>query len=304
MTPDLSFVVVTWNSEEDLAELIESMSSHLSDPERIELVVVDNASSTDPTPIAQRWEGSVICRRLDSNIGFGGAVNLGIGLATAPVCVICNPDVRLVDDSLEALARVALARQALVGPRLIWSDGSLQPSASGPVVGVWPWIGALIPGAIQPGWMLRRTEPWRLEGTIEVTWLTGAVIAAPTALLRDLGPFDESIELMYEDLDLCLRAARRSIQSLFAPEVAMAIHIGGTAREKRFADDGLALAQGNRREVIERSFGVGAAGRSTAALKLNLLLRSALKRILGRSSSPERAELSAIRRASGSRRSG
>lgn len=294
MTPELSLVVVTWNSDEDLNGLIDSMSSHLADPERIELVVIDNASSIDPTPIAQRWQGSVACRRLDSNIGFGGAANLGVGLATAPVCVICNPDVRLVDDSLAGLAKMASERQALVGPRLIWSDGSLQPSASGPVVGIWPWIGASIPGAIQPRWMLRRTEPWRLEKTVEVTWLTGAVIAGPTKLLRDLGPFNTAIELMSEDLELGLRARANGVSCLFAPDLCTVEHLGGRSLEKRFPDRGVGQGWRNRSAVVASFYGSKPEMRSRAAARWRLWLRACAKRLLGKDSESERRELKAL----------
>ena len=301
MAAELSFVVVTWNSGDDLAGLIDSMSTHLPDTAKIELIVVDNASSDDPTPVARQWQGEVVCERLESNLGFGAAANRGVALSSAPVCVICNPDVRLIDDSIRALGALAAERQALVGPRLLWSDRTPQPSASGPVVGLWPWIGAVIPGSIQPRWMLSRTEPWRLGETTPVTWLTGAVVVAPTSLLRDLGPFDESIDLMYEDLDLCLRAGRSGIESVFAPEVSTVVHIGGTSREKRFDDAGLRRAQENRWKVIAGTFGSGSARMSTAALAIRLELRSVAKRMLGRDADAERAELTALKRASGAR---
>ena len=37
-------------------------------------------------------------------------------------------------------------------------------------------------------------------------WAIAACLAAPTALLRRLGPFDPDAFLFYEDMDLCLRA--------------------------------------------------------------------------------------------------
>ena len=294
MAAELSFVVVTWNSVEDLGGLIASMSTYLPDAAGIELIVVDNASSDDPTPAAQKWQGEVVCERLESNLGFGAAANRGVALASAPVSVICNPDVRLIDDSIQALGALASEKQALVGPRLLWSDGSLQPSASGPVVGLWPWVGALIPGSIQPRWMLTRTEPWRLEETIEVTWLTGAVIAAPTALLRDLGPFDESIELMSEDLELGLRAREAGASSYFAPGVSSVVHLGGRSLGKRFPDRGLALSWRNRSAVIADFYGSNSERRSRAAARLRLRLRRFAKEILRRDSSIERRELEAL----------
>lgn len=303
MRPRLSFVVVNWESDEDLTGLIESMKTHLPEAGGVELVVVDNASSVDPQGIVREWTGPVRYQRLDSNRGFGAASNAGVGLASSPVCILCNPDVRLIDGSILKLAEYALERNALVGPRLLWEDGTIQPSASGPVTGIWPWIGAVIPGSLQPRWMQRKTEPWRLESTTEVTWLTGAVIAAPTALLRELGPFDEEIELMSEDLDLGLRAGDADVSLFFAPDLAKAIHIGGRSRKRRFADEGLELAAANRMDVIERFAGAGAARRSSLAQKTRLRLRLTGKSLLGRDAAAERSELQALSRSSAIRRS-
>ena len=299
MPPNVSFVVVTWESEKDLESLISSMNSFLPDPGRIELIVVDNASTRDPGETARSWKGPVEIDRLESNLGFGAASNRGVAKAHSPVTVLCNPDIRLIDDSILDLCELAMERNALAGPRLLWPDGSDQPSASGPVTGLWPWIGAVVPGAVQPEPMLRKTEAWRCSETVPVEWLTGALVAGPTELLRALGPFDERIELMAEDLDLCLRAGDRGITCLFAPEVATAIHTGGTSRERRFDDGGLALAARNRDEVIARSRGTGAARRARSAQSLRLRLRIVAKSLLKADAARERAELEAMESSSG-----
>lgn len=302
MTVSLSLVVVTWQSEEDLRALIKSMNRHLADPAGVELVIVDNASDLDPSETASVWKGPVEVIRLETNIGFGRAANQGVRAASAPVTVICNPDVVLEDASLIELGDLALRRSALTGPRLLWPDGSDQPSASGPVTGIWPWVGALIPGSIQPRSILEKTEPWRCSHTIEVEWLTGAVIAGPTHLMRDLGPFDERIDMMSEDLDLCLRASESGVPCLFAPDVARVTHKGATARRKRFRDEGLMLSALNRADAIERARGRRAAALGQAAVKVRLTLRSWAKALTGRDRASETAELEGLRLASNARK--
>lgn len=302
MSATVSLVVVTWQSEDDLRALVESMNRFLPDPAGIELVIVDNASDPDPSETASEWNGPLEVIRLETNIGFGRAANQGVRAASAPVTVICNPDVVLEDASLLELGDLALRRSALTGPRLLWPDGSDQPSASGPVTGIWPWVGALVPGSIQPPSILAKTEPWRCSHTIEVEWLTGAVIAGPSAVLRELGPFDERIEMMSEDLDLCLRASGRGVPCLFAPDVARVTHTGGTARRKRFPDEGQMLSALNRADAIERARGKRAAAIGQAAVRVRLRLRSWAKALTGRDRSSERAELEALRLAAGARR--
>ena len=51
-----------------------------------------------------------------------------------------------------------------------------------------------------------RLEPWRAGRPVSVGWAIGACLAADTAALRRLGPFDPAVHLFAEDMDLCLRA--------------------------------------------------------------------------------------------------
>jgi N-acetylglucosaminyl-diphospho-decaprenol L-rhamnosyltransferase len=273
-----SIVIVTWNCAGALASLVESMNRNLvSEPE---LIVVDNASDDDPAPAAHTWRGPVRFVRNDANRGFGAACNVGLGQAEGEAIVFLNPDTHLLDDGLTALARRAAESRALVGPRVLESNGRPQPSASASPVGPWPWVRALLPGAIAPNVIRVRTEPWRLRRTTEVAWLSGSCIAAPTDVLRELGGFDSSIELFAEDMDLCLRAKDAGIQSFFAPDVATIVHDGDVSMSIRFEDHGIAAAVASERAVLERRYGRRAAAQAFRAVHFNLALRVAAKTIL------------------------
>ena len=291
----LSIVVVTWQSAPDLERLIESMTEHLG--HGTELIVVDNASGDEVAARASAWPGPRRIIPLDSNLGFGAAANRGIEAAEGEATVLLNPDTELVDSSLPELARYALARRALAGPRVLEPDGSHQPSASGPPVGAWPWIGAVVPGALQPSWLLARTEPWRLERTTRVAWLAGSCVAAPRDVLLSLGPFDPAIHLYGEDMDLGLRAARAGVPSLFCPEVARVIHRGQGSTSQLLPDGPWELIARNRRAVLRREFGSRRERAAQGAHLFNLALRETAKRALGRDVSRDRAALRAAVRA-------
>ena len=290
---DLAIVVVTWRSAADLRRLLASIERHLGDGP--EVIVVDNASGDDPAAALREWPGSSRFLQLGANLGFGVANNRGVELATSERVVLLNPDTDLVDDSLPALAQLAVRRHALAGPRVLNADGSPQPSASGSPVGAWPWVGALVPGALQPRPLRARTEPWRLERTTPVSWLTGACLAAPRELLRRLGPFDESIHLYGEDMDLGLRAARVGVASLFCPDVARVVHHGERSSEQRFRAGPTELIAAGRRRAVGSAYGPARERRAWRAQRLNLRLRAAAKGALGRDASRERAALRAVR---------
>jgi N-acetylglucosaminyl-diphospho-decaprenol L-rhamnosyltransferase len=193
--------------------------------------------------------------RLDDNCGFGAASNAGVAAASAAAVVLLNPDTDLVDGSLLDLAALAVRRRALCGPELLNDDLSRQPSAS-PMPGGWEvCVDSVLPAALMPRPLRERCEPWRASRCVEVGWLTGACVAAPRDILLELGPFDETIEMYAEDMDLGLRARQRGVPSLFAPDVARIIHLGERSTAVRFADHGLGQKIRNRRLVTRRRRG-------------------------------------------------
>jgi N-acetylglucosaminyl-diphospho-decaprenol L-rhamnosyltransferase len=275
-----SVVVVTWECADELRGLVDSMNRHV--PPGAELVVVDNASTDDPRAAAEGWEGELRFVGLPGNGGYGRAANVGIAAAAAETVVLLNPDARLTGPGLEALSAEAAARRALVGPRVVHSDSSPEPSASGPPVGVWPWVTAVAPGGALPRGLRRRTAPWRLDSAAWVAWLSASCLAAPTAVLRDLGPFDPQIEMYGEDLDLGLRAARAGIPSRFDPLACTVLHGGQASSARRYPDRGAAAAAAGRRAVLAREFGAGRERRAWAAWRTGLRLRVTARRVAGR----------------------
>jgi N-acetylglucosaminyl-diphospho-decaprenol L-rhamnosyltransferase len=290
-----SVVVVTWQSAPMLEALVATMNRHLvSAPE---LVVVDNHSRDDPERAARGYRGRVRFMPLERNLGFGAACNIGVENASGPCVVMLNPDTELVDASLDELAAFALRRRSLAGPRLLNPDGSVQPSASGGPVGLWPWIGAIFPGRLQPRPLRDRTEPWRAPHTIRVAWLTGACVAGLREALFALGPFDPAIQLYAEDMDLGLRAGRAGIPSYFCPDICRVVHRGGASTSIAFPRGAGRLAAGNRRAVVRRAYGARHERAGWLAQRVNLRLRVAAKCALRLDASADRDALEATRNA-------
>jgi N-acetylglucosaminyl-diphospho-decaprenol L-rhamnosyltransferase len=293
--PDLSIVVVSWNSGESLAALLPSVAEHLRGAH--EVIVVDNASADDSVAVAKAWPDLVRTVSFPENRGFGAAANAGVREARHEAAILLNPDSRLVDSSLEALADLALELGALCGPELLEADGSRQPSASAPPGGWQVGLEALLPAALLPRALRLRCEPWRAPRRIEAGWLTGACIAAPRELLLRLGPFDERIHLYGEDLDLGVRAGRLGIPSIFAPDVARIVHLGGRSAALRFPDGGAAASLAARRIVTRRLLGGRRERYDHAATVVFHATRYLAKRALRRDGARERAWLEAAVRA-------
>ena len=97
----LSIIIVTYNSEKDIYDCINSIRQWTDIPmEELELIVVDNNSRETDTMFAtlkQLYGNDIVLIRNTRNGGYGQGNNLGIRKATAPVILIMNPDVRMME---------------------------------------------------------------------------------------------------------------------------------------------------------------------------------------------------------------
>ena len=96
----LSIIIVTYNSEKDLYECLDTIYSHCDIPiKELEVIIVDNNSTDCDTmfnKLKTLWGEDIILIKNSSNGGYGQGNNVGIRRCSAPLVLIMNPDVRLV----------------------------------------------------------------------------------------------------------------------------------------------------------------------------------------------------------------
>jgi GT2 family glycosyltransferase len=256
------------------------------------MVAVDSGSHDDGPALARASGAEVIV--LDANLGFGAASNAGVAQARHTVTVLLNPDCELRDAGLAALAARAAGADALLVPRLIEADGALQRSAH-PLPGrPVALLRAVLPARALP-------QPHRARRPRRVGWAIAACLAAPTALLRRLGPFDPDAFLFYEDMDLCLRAHAAGVPTVLHPEVVVR-HLGGRSTARAFGDEAFDLQARRRREVIGARLGARALQIDDGAQALTFGLRAAVGRERDRNLAALRALRAARRMATAARR--
>jgi N-acetylglucosaminyl-diphospho-decaprenol L-rhamnosyltransferase len=288
----VSFTVVTvlHDSAPELAPLLRSVAEHL--PSDVQLVAVDSGSHDDGPARAGAAGAELIV--LDGNPGFGAASNAGVARARHEVTVLLNPDCELPDGGLAGLAARAAGRDELLVPRLIGADGALQRSAH-------PLPGR--PSALMRAVLPTRALPeaHRARRPRRVGWAIAACLAAPTALLRRLGPFDPEAFLFYEDMDLCLRARAAGVPTVLHPEVVVR-HVGGRSTARAFGGEAFDLQARRRREVVGARLGPRALRLDDGAQALTFGLRAAVGRERSRNVAALRALRTARRMATAARR--
>jgi GT2 family glycosyltransferase len=298
-TPDPSspeafaLVTVTHNSAAAVAALLRSVARHLPG---VRVVVVDNASSDDTRAVADSFPGAVVVA-LPENVGFGRANNRGLAEVSEPVAVLVNPDVELLDASLAALAaEAATGPERLLAPLVLSPDGSRQDTAH-------PWpasapdvVRALVAPGLVPGRAGAWLEPWRSATPRRIGWAVGCALAARTATLRRLGPFDETIFLYGEDMELGLRAAAEGVPTWFWP-AARVCHHRAHSSQTAFGGEPFARLAAARHDVVRRRLGRRRAALDDALQGLTFASRIAVKTALRRPVGRERAQLRALRHA-------
>jgi GT2 family glycosyltransferase len=288
----LALVTVTHNSAAELQTLLHSVAQHLP---AAEVVVVDNASSDDSASVARSAGATVVA--LETNVGFGAACNRGVGAARAPITALINPDVELLDDSLVALAS-ELRRddrpERLLAPLVLNDDGSRQDSVH-PVPGSGPDLArALVSPAAVPGSLGARLWPWRAPGPRQVGWAVACALVARTETLRRLGPFDGSLFMYGEDLELGLRAAQAGVTTWFWP-AGRVVHHRAHSSERAFGGEPFERLARTRHEVVCRRLGDRRARLDDLAQAVTFGSRAAVKTALGRPAERERRQLAAVR---------
>lgn len=290
---DFAVVTVIHDSARELERLLSAIETFFLPLPQV--VVVDSGSGDDGAQVALRFGAELVT--LEGNRGFGAGCNAGLERVWASVTALLNPDIEPLDAGLLSLVDEARGRDALLVPRLLNADGSVQDSAHPRPGTLEALVPAAFPRPLLPGRLRRRYEPWRSTEPREVGWAIAACLVARTALLRSLGPFDPRAFMFYEDLELCLHAADAGAPTLLRPEVALR-HLGGTSVRRALAGRSLELGARRRREVM------GDRGRLALALDdaaqgVTFGTRALGRALLRRGGAYERAQLRALRAARG-----
>jgi N-acetylglucosaminyl-diphospho-decaprenol L-rhamnosyltransferase len=228
--PEVSTIVVTYNALPWVERALESVPG-------TELVVVDHGS-TDGTLelVRERFPEAVVVEQ--GNLGFGAGNNAGMRAASGRWYLLLNSDAWLKPGALEAL--IAFADEhpdaAVVGPRLLNPDGTLQRSVRG-----FPTVWRIATEYL----FLRKLAPrsrlfnafyaggFDHDAAREAEFLMGSVLLVRAEAVEAVGGFDERYFMFSEETDWCYRFCQAGWKVWFFPG-AEAVHVGGATTKQNW----------------------------------------------------------------------
>ncbi len=227
--PSVSVVVLNYNAGEHLEACFRSLQQLLYPEDRLEIILVDNASDDGSLAYMQANFGWVKLIRNDQNYGFSKGNNLGAREARGHLVAFLNPDMRVDKRWLLELVKPLLVDReaAAVGSQILSWDGQTIDFA-GSAANFYGY-----------GYQVGTGQPAgkHLDGVQPVLATCGGAMIVRRQVFLEAGGFDEDFFAFYEDLDLGWRLWILGYKVLFAPASIVYHHHHGSwgkvADEKR-----------------------------------------------------------------------
>lgn len=195
-TEDITVIVVTFNSAHCVPALVAGLSPIAN------IIFVDNASEDKTVNNVRNALPQAIVIENARNLGFGAANNRALARVNTPYALLLNPDCLPTSEFFDGLLKNAndFTDAALIAPHLTQRNGSPEVSYRWPATH-WKSAGP------------------KADGPCCVGFVCGAVMLLNMAVMKDIGFFDETFFLYYEDEDLCQRLFEHKKQIVLIPDV-------------------------------------------------------------------------------------
>ncbi len=218
-------VVVTYDALPWIERCLESLRD-------VETVVVDNGSQDGTADfVRERFPEARLIEA--ENRGLGAGWNVGLRATSSRYALLLNADAWLVEGALDRLVGFADTRPgaAVIGPRLLNQDGTLQRSVRG-----FPTLWRLA----TEYFFLRKLAPgssalnafyaggFEHDEVRDVEVVMGACMLVRREAVAEVGYCDEDYFLFSEETDWCFRFREAGWEVVFFPG-AECVHVRGAA---------------------------------------------------------------------------
>jgi N-acetylglucosaminyl-diphospho-decaprenol L-rhamnosyltransferase len=241
---DVSVCIANWNCRDLLRGCLRSLRDSAAEV-KLEVIVVDNASSDGAADMVAAEFPEVLLIRNGTNLGFSRANNQAAQQSRGRHLFFLNNDTVVPPDALRCLVDFAdnHPEAGMIGPRLRDGNGQVQLSIRNQ-----PTIRALLHKTLPLRWTglckrahrLYRGRDFDPDGPTATDVLMGAAILLPRWRFFACGRWDEQFTFGGEDSELSARI-KRVAEVVYLPQAEL-VHFGrvGSRQGVGFAVAGLA----------------------------------------------------------------
>ncbi|WNN91270.1 glycosyltransferase [Gloeocapsopsis dulcis] len=216
----VSIIIPTRNLGTVLNKCLESIFQKSTYP-NYEVILIDNGSTEEKTlNIISQWleqQPQFKCYPLDIPFNYSQLNNYAASKAEGDYLLFLNNDTEVVTpDWIEAMVEQAQrASIGAVGPLLLYPDNSIQHA--GVVLG----LGGVAAHshryfpATTPGYVCQ------VKTINNYSAITGACLMCRREVFAEIGGFDETLAVAYNDIDLCLKMSNLGYRNIYLPHVVL-----------------------------------------------------------------------------------
>ena len=225
---DVSIIIVNYN-EKNMTKSCLNGILKVTPGLDYEIIVVDNCSNDGSQEMLTGFKIKDLRLKVvlnNQNLGFGAGCNLGIKEATGKYILILNPDIAVLEGSIERLFQFMEENKQVgaVGPKLLDPIRTVQLSCYRYPAWYIPILRRTFLGKVN--WAKNKLNYYLMtdfnhQEKKEVDWLLGACLMLRKKTLDEIGVFDERFFLYFEDVDLCRRAKIKGWLVYYYPEAEM-----------------------------------------------------------------------------------
>ncbi len=233
----LTIALVTWNSEDEIAECLNTLFHETANIPglRLETVIVDNNSSDNTVKVIENFlrvtEQKIVFIKNKDNLGFTKACNQAVHASTGDYIFILNPDTEIMEDSIKKLMNYLDEHDeaGVAAPQLLSRHGEIQYSCrTFPTYRDMFFEMSLLSSLFPKSEFFAR---WKMKyfdhnSTREVDQPMGAALLLKRKVLESVGGLDERFIMFYNDVDFCKRIKDAGFKIVFLHDARIK-HIQG-----------------------------------------------------------------------------
>lgn len=214
--PLISVIIPNKDHTDDLDICLKSLYEK-SSYKNFEVIIVENNSTEKETfeyyeAIAQK-HGNVKIVKWEGNFNYSAINNFGVNYAKGEFILLLNNDVEIINGScLEEMLMFAQRKDVgAVGAKLYYSDDTVQHA--GVILGLGGMAGHAHKHFCRshPGYMARASIAQNLSAC------TAACLMMRRDVFDEVGGLDESFEVAFNDVDLCMKIRKKGYLVVFTP---------------------------------------------------------------------------------------